>query len=172
MVAMSVCAAASAAAASASASAASASASAASASASASAASASASAAAAAAAAAAGKRGWGAACAAPAFVARGGAAPGGCGVGGDARPRARGSPDSGRRCSWAHQAMAAACEKKSGTFAVSRVLPPPPLKAALLQRARARAGSWLLGVKAHAPGGACTQTSSLLRPLSPLFGSG
>jgi len=65
--------------------------------------------------------------------------------------------------------MAAACEKKSGTFAVSRVL---PLKAALLQRARARAGSSLLGVKAHAPGGACTQTSSLLPPLSPLFGSG
>ena len=52
---------------------------------------------------------------------------------------------------------------------MSRVL---ALKAALLQRARARAGSWLLGVKAHAPGGACTQTSSLLPPLSPLFGSG
>ena len=65
--------------------------------------------------------------------------------------------------------MAAACEKKSGTFAVSLVL---ALKPALLQRARARGGSWLLGVKAHAPGGACTQTSSLLPPLSPLFGSG
>ena len=46
------------------------------------------------------------------------------------------------------------------------------LQLALLQRARAHAGRCLLGVKAHAPGGACTQTSSPLPPLSPLFGFG
>ena len=110
MVAMSVCAAASA------------SASASAASASASAAAASAAASASAAAAAAGTRCWNTAWAGKAVVARGGAAPRGWGVGGAARPRPQGSPALGRRCSWAHQAMAAACEKKSGTFAVSLVL--------------------------------------------------